>query len=129
MAKRTDAEKKAWREKMTGLCQKVSGMSPEQREEIARKMPVVTCEGHPISGWNCSYLASQSDHTFTVIGGFSQWKKAGRMVTKGQKSLARIFVPMGRKKDPDGGPEGRVNFRSVPMFDITQTEEAEAAAA
>ena len=58
------------------------------------------------------------------IGGFQQWRKAGRMVRKGEHSIGSIFVPIGVSRDPEDGQDpDKVNFRLVPVFDITQTEE------
>ena len=124
MAKYSDAEKKAWRERMNGLIKQVSALEPEQREEISRRMPIVTCEGHPISGYNHCFLTMQTVLTLTIIGGFRQWKRAGRTVSPGQKAAGYIYVPM-KKKDT---VEEKLRFRLVPVFDISQTEEAAVAA-
>jgi len=122
MPKRSDAERKAWREKMNGLVKQVSNMSPEKREEIARKMPIVTCEGHPLSGFNACFLSMQSGRTLTIVAGFKQWGKADRRVCEGQHAAGYIYVPTNRKKDSGPDPDEKVRFRMVPVFDIYQTE-------
>jgi hypothetical protein len=129
MAKHSDAERKEWREKMNGLIKQVSGLSEEHRAEMARRMPIVTCEGHAISGFNHCFLSMQTDKAITIIGGFRQWERAGRTVSKGVKAAGYIYVPL-KKKDTEGEtriPE-KLRFRMVPVFDISQTEESAVAA-
>ena len=121
MAKRTDEEKKEWHEKMRAMVKQVGQLSPEQKAEIAAKYPIVTCEGHEISGFNSCFLTMQTETPLTIIGGFRQWERAGRMVTKGNKAAGYIYVPMKGKKDAE---EEKLRFRMVPVFDISQTEES-----
>ncbi len=128
MAKHSDAERKEWREKMNGLIKQVSGLSEEHRAEMARCMPIVTCEGHAISGFNHCFLSMQTDKAITIIGGFRQWERAGRTVSKGMKAAGYIYVPMKKKKDGKDITEERLRFRMVPVFDISQTEESAVAA-
>ena len=130
MAKRTDQEKKEWHEKMRAMVKQVGQLSPEQKAEIAAKYPIVTCEGHEISGFNSCFLTMQTETPLTIIGGFKQWERAGRTVSKGMKTAGYIYVPM-KKKDAEGEtrtPE-KLRFRLVPVFDVSQTEEKEKVAA
>ncbi len=92
-------EKKARRERMGVLIKQVGELSPEEREEIARRMPIVTCEGHPISPYNACFLSMQTELNLTIIGGFKQWQRSGRQVSPGQKAAGYIYVPMKKKKD------------------------------
>ena len=101
MAKYSDQEHKEWRERMNGLIKQVSGLSDDARVEMAKRMPIVTCEGHAISGFNHCFLAMQSDKAITIIGGFRQWERAGRTVAKGNKAAGYIYVPL-KKKDAEG---------------------------
>ena len=127
MAKRTDEEKKQWKEKMAALVKEVGQLSTEQKAEIAAKYPIVTCEGRAISPYNCCFLTSQTEISLTIIGGFKQWGRAGRMVAKGNKAAGYIYVPM--KGKDDAPKEEKLRFRMVPVFDISQTEEIETVAA
>ena len=130
MAKHSDAQRKEWREKMNGMIKEVSGLSNERREEIARKYPIITSDGHAISAFNTVFLTLQTELSLTIIGGFKQWERAGRTVAKGVKAAGYIYVPMKGKKDAEGEtrtPE-RLRFRMVPVFDIAQTEESAVAA-
>ncbi len=123
----TDDEKKAWRERMRGLVKQVAGMTPEARATMAAKMPIITCEGHALSVFNQCFLMFQSGSaTLTVIGGFRQWKKTGRAVKEGSRSIGYIYVPMVPKqngKEEEAGEPEDVRFRLVPVFDVSQTDE------
>ncbi|MGV9268167.1 ArdC-like ssDNA-binding domain-containing protein [Kitasatospora sp. NPDC003701] len=69
----------------------------------------------------------------TAVAGFGEWKKQGRQVVKGEKSI-RIWAPMTVKKkdqetgevatDKDGNEKKRTLFKLVPVFDVSQTEPA-----
>lgn len=88
---------------------------------------VVTVEGRTLSGHNQLFIASQAAGT-TVVGGFHQWRAAGRMVRKGEHGLS-IWVPCLNKKESAGGEEiegaGKLRFIMGVVFDISQTQEAE----
>jgi hypothetical protein len=83
---------------------------------------VATIEGHPLSFKNAALAALQRPNV-SLVGGFQQWRKAGRMVRKGEKAIG-IFLPLVRTSD-DGEAAG-LAFRVVNVFDISQTEEAAA---
>jgi antirestriction protein ArdC len=58
--------------------------------------------------------------TASQVAGFRTWLTLGRAVRKGEKAI-RINAPIPIKKtEPDG--EDRVAFRTVPVFDIQQTD-------
>ncbi len=102
----------------------IRSMSEAEREELAAKMgTVVNPAGHALTFRNAALLTLQSGrYDLTMVAGFRQWVKAGRIVLKGQHSVGCIMVPMTGKKTEDG-EEGKVFFRYVPVFDVTQTEE------
>ena len=120
MAKYSDAQRQEWKDKMQGLIKQVSNLSAADKEKLAETNPITTCEGHAISPYNHCFLAMQTDKPLTVIGGFRQWQRAGRMVSKGNKAAGYIYVPMKGKTDD---PDKKLRFRMVPVFDISQTEE------
>lgn len=118
------------RQALKALWQKVSEMTEEQRAEFAEKVgTVVTCEGHPLTVNNTILLAYQADNV-TVVGGFQQWKQAGRQVMKGQRALG-IWIPGNKKDDPHKQP-GEISddkpsfFIFGSVFDISQTEPIQA---
>ena len=71
-------------------------------------------------------LAAQSEgrEAPSIVGGFQQWRKQGRMVRKGEHGYM-IWIPTHRKEE--GAPEddeGELNFIIGYVFDVTQTEVA-----
>lgn len=135
-SKRTPDEIRAWHQTMAGVARKVKAMSPAEREALAERLGIVTCEGHALSFYNMCFLycqAGDGQMIPTMIGGFRQWQKVGRMVIKGQHATGYIYVPIGIRKaaededpeDTEGQEPESVHFRLVPVFDVTQTEEKE----
>lgn len=124
----------ARREKMRGLAKTVSAMTPEQRTAIFSAHPVMTIEGRALSMFNTCFLVSQLE-TVSIVGGFAQWRAAGRVVNKGEHGLA-IWIPMkGRAEKEDlNKQEGEISskdlkdnmrFALATVFDIGQTSEIE----
>ncbi|MFH1831503.1 MAG: ArdC-like ssDNA-binding domain-containing protein [bacterium] len=112
------------REKIKQLRLIIKDMTVAQRQAVADKYGIVTIEGHPLSPYNQCFLLSQAELKFTVVGGFQQWRKAGRTVLKGKKGFL-IFVPSGNKKDDDSTQLEDVYFFTAVVFDISQTQEIE----
>lgn len=113
---------------MRKLAKQISGMSPEDRNALAARMPVVTIEGRALSVFNSCMIAMQRPDA-TVVGGFRQWINASRAVKKGEHGLA-LWVPM--KIDKPEGTEGEpdeLHFLLGTVFDVTQTQEVETAQA
>jgi hypothetical protein len=74
---------------------------------------------HAYSFNNCCLIINQCPEASSVAG-FNAWKKLNRTVKKGEKGI-RILAPMVRKEAED--PETtRISFRSVAVFDVSQTE-------
>ena len=122
--KHTQEEVKAWRLKMKEVAAKVRALPETEQEELARQYGTITAEGHRLSRFNTIFLSFQAGRPLAQIGGYRQWKKAGRQVIKGQHAIGSIFVPIGAKNNETGELEdNNIRFHSVPVFDITQTEE------
>ena len=114
------------RTKMRAIAKQISGMSELQRAELVRDWPT-TIEGHQLSMFNACMIALQGGAT--VVGGFRQWKRAGRSVMKGQHGLT-IWVPLGKDKRDNGQSEqlsedSPLRFILATVFDVSQTEEQE----
>ena len=109
------------REKLAAMAKQIAAMSPEERAALAAQ-GVATIEGHALSLKNTLLLIMQRAQV-SVVGGFRQWKQAGRVVRKGEKALA-LWIPITRKETNESGEE-TVNpgFRIANVFDISQTEE------
>jgi len=76
---------------------------------------------HSYSFNNSMLIASQRP-TATHISGFRTWQKLNRQVRKGERAI-RIFAPRTlTEQDANGDDTRRVYFRSVPVFDIAQTD-------
>jgi len=120
------------KEKIIRIRKTLSEMTEEQRQAIADKYGIITVEGHLLTPHNQCFLVAQSEINFTVVGGFQQWKKTGRIVRKGEHGFL-IFVPSKAKQDEN--PEivldnEDVHFFTATVFDISQTvviERSEAA--
>ena len=122
------------KEKIIRIRKTLSEMSEEQRQAIADKFGIVTVEGHLLTPHNQCFLVAQlasldasrsgSEINFTVVGGFQQWKKAGRIVRKGEHGFL-ILVPSKSQHDENSeivSDEEDVRFFSATVFDISQTE-------
>jgi len=122
----TEQQKLEYREKKKSRIQTIrktlSEMTEEQRTQLIEKFGiVVTIEGHPLTAHNTCFLYAQTEKPITVVGGFQQWRKAGRTVKKGEHSLL-IFVPSQKGKEEQPADENDVFFFTANVFDITQTE-------
>ena len=124
---RSRRKQQYWQEKKVRIKQIRSAlalMSEDQRQALADKFGIVTAEGHLLTPYNQCFLVAQSPINFTVVGGFRQWKKAGRIVRKGEHGFL-ILVPS-KQKDDDSNNEissdEDVKFYSATVFDISQTE-------
>jgi len=81
-----------------------------------------------LTPYNQCFLVAQCDGlNFTIVGGFQQWRKSGRMVKKGEHGFL-ILVPSILKNDENSEKvddfilDEDVRFYSATLFDITQTE-------
>jgi hypothetical protein len=112
------------REKMRALASSVAKMSAAERAELAARFSGVTIEGRTLSGHNQCLLALQIPLA-TIVGGFQQWIKAGRIVKKGEHG-ASIWIPLG-PKDENGNVhlDDERRFMTATIFDISQTAELE----
>ena len=126
------AKAKEKRAKVRDIAKKIAAMSETERAAMVQNWPT-TIEGHALSAKNACLIAYQTlgGQGATVLGGFRQWKKAGRFVRKGEGGMS-IWIPLMRKtKDANGdeiNEEGeRPNFGLATVFDISQTEETQEA--
>ncbi|NJD23487.1 MAG: hypothetical protein FIA82_12615 [Melioribacter sp.] len=111
------------KEKIIRIRKTLSEMTEEQRQAVADKFGIVTVEGHLLTPHNQCFLVAQSEINFSIIGGFQQWKKAGRIVRKGEHGFL-IFVPAKAKQENNSemiSDEEDVHFFTATVFDISQT--------
>ena|SRR3990167_5982280 len=109
------------------LAGKIGRMTADERGALAASLPVIaTVEGRTLSVFNQCLVASQCP-TATLVGGFQQWIKAGRVVCKGEHGLA-IWVPTHAKADPNAqsgemSSADETRFIMGTVFDVSQTDE------
>lgn len=114
------------KEKIIRIRKTLSELSEEQRQAIADKYGIVTVEGHLLTPHNQCFLVAQSEINFTVVGGFQQWRKAGRSVRKGEHGFL-IFVPSKQKETENPvdnflESDEDIKFYTATVFDISQTD-------
>jgi hypothetical protein len=107
--------------KMKQLAEQFAKMSEAERVELSNQLGSLrTIEGRPLSFKNSALLYFQRK-SVSIVGGFQQWKKAGRIVRKGEKALA-IFCPASRKTEEGETTDSPSFFFTGNVFDISQTE-------
>ena len=122
------AKSDARRARFSELAKSIGAMSQDQRLTLAASMAgAVTVEGRALSVHNACLLAVQAPSA-TLVGGFQQWIKAGRVVRKGEHGLM-IWAPVRQKDDASRQPgelssKDRQGFIMVTVFDVAQTDEA-----
>lgn len=134
----TEAQKGAAaerRRKMRELARRIGAMTPDERTRLIGDCSVVAIEGHGFSFFNTLMVITQLPGA-SVVGGFRQWRAAGRCVRKGEHGAA-IWIPItpGRAggeelpETPDAKPSrGRPRFILGTVFDIAQTDPVQAGA-
>lgn len=86
------------REKFRELARKIAALPDAERSELVmRAGAVLTCEGRALSQVNTLSLVMQRP-AVSMVGGFWQWKRAGRRVRKGECGLS-IWIPRIGKVD------------------------------
>ena len=120
------AAAEARRNKFRSLVQQVAAMDEAERAALASKIEVMTVEGHTLSPTNQVLVVMQCEHA-TLVGGFQQWRKAGRHVRKGEHGIS-IWIPKTPKEDEHKRP-GEISSKDLEMhffvgvvFDVSQTE-------
>jgi hypothetical protein len=99
----------------------LSSMNESQRQALVSKYGFISVEGHSYSLVNQCLIAFQCP-TATVLGGYQQFRKAGRQVKQGEHGIT-IFFPSVRKSDDDIESDDQVRFYCATIFDISQTYE------
>jgi len=115
-------EKKA---KIKALRQRIANLKPEEKAALLGRGLIATIDGRLLSPYNTMMIYFQSTHGIpVVVGGYKQWRAAGRHVKKGEHGYTILF-PVGEKTE-DGDIISAERFYTATVFDISQTEETEA---
>jgi len=109
------------KDKIKELRKFLSKLNATERQQMAAKVGIMSIEnGHSFSVTNQCLMFYQNPNV-TIVGGFQQFKKAGRMIKKGEHGMC-IFYPTARKSDNDEeSDEDNVSFYVGTVFDISQT--------
>jgi hypothetical protein len=110
------------RAKIKELRAKLANLTPEQQEIIRKTGMVGTVEGRTLSFKNAALVGFQYPNA-SIVGGYQQWKRAGRQVKKGEHGMM-IWIPCG-PRDDDGELIEAERFLTATVFDIAQTEPIE----
>lgn len=116
----------ARRAAIKNLCAIVKALPIEKRVLLAASYGIRNPDGRELSPFNQCLLVHQNS-SVSIVGGFQQWKKLGRSVKKGERSMA-IWVPCGKQAESAGeaganpDTENDRFFILGSVFDITQTE-------
>ena len=110
----------ARRARIKELLTVIAAMSETDRQALAAKITVTTCEGRRLSAFNHCMVVNQMEDA-TIIGGLHQWREQGRKVRKGEHGLY-IWVPAG-ERDAQGQTVfvDEKRFVLVAVFDVSQT--------
>jgi hypothetical protein len=112
------------RAKVKQMCATIAALPESDRIALSNQCLATNTQGHTLSPHNQMLIAYQFASA-TVVGGFHQWKAAGRSVKKGEHCIS-IWVPIGAKDsktatEPTDTTE-RPGFMMGAIFDISQTE-------
>ena len=112
------------KDRIKELRQRLVNLNNAERKTLQDKGIIATVEGRPLSLHNTLLLYLQiTRRTPSIVGGYRQWRKAGRQVNKGEHG-AVIFFRVG-DKDDDGEIIEAQAFYTAVVFDITQTSKIE----
>jgi DNA-binding helix-hairpin-helix protein with protein kinase domain len=115
------------KEQIKTLAETVARMTEEEKQTYISKAGVVLkSDGTMLSLSNMMMAVLQNDRA-TMVAGYEQWKSLGRQVRAGEQSI-KIFAPTLRTRTDDQGEETTsTRFILVSVFDVSQTDEIEAA--
>lgn len=113
--------------KIKMLMTQLKQLDEEQVNIIGEEMEIRNPEGHELSQKNkCLLVFQAGDNPLSVVAGFKQWQRHGRIVSKGSKGYL-IAVPSKtkEKENKNAEEEDEIFFLFKTVFDISQTEELE----
>ena len=104
------------------LMRQLKSMDEGEQEVIAGELNIKNPEGHILSAKNqCLLVFQAGDNPLSVVAGFKQWQKHGRIVSKGSKGYL-IAVPSKTKEKEENEEEDELFFIFKTVFDVSQTE-------
>lgn len=111
--------------KVNELRKRLSNLSDAEKQALISRGIIATVEGRTLSLHNTILIYMQTDGRVpSVVGGYKQWKRAGRQVSKGQHGML-IWFPIGTKDEETGDVLSAEYYQVATVFDISQTEPIE----
>jgi len=111
--------------RISELRRRLAGLTEAERKAFTDRGIIATVEGRTLSLHNTFMVYIQCNgQTPSVVGGYQQWRKAGRQVVKGQHGYTILF-PVGDKDKDTGDIDEARTFYAGTIFDIAQTEPIE----
>ncbi len=110
------------KEKLQEAKKKLASLTDDEKKQLVSQHGIVTIEGRSLSVTNTMLVMMQQEKA-SVVGGYKQWKEAGRQVRKGESGLA-IWFPA--KSKAESAEDDDTFFLCGTVFDVTQTDEIEA---
>lgn len=113
------------KERTRQLRQKLASLTAPERQVLAGRGLIATVEGRTLSLHNTLLVYIQCNGVIpTVVGGYQQWKRAGKQVKKGEHGFI-IWFPVGAKDEETGDILSAETFYTATVFDISQVEAKE----
>jgi len=104
------------------LRERLANLSDQEKQALASRGLIATVEGRTLSLHNTIMVYLQSNGTIpTVVGGYQQWKRAGKQVKKGEHGMM-IWFPVGQKDEETGDILSAERYFTGTIFDISQVE-------
>jgi len=110
------------KERIKQIRQKLSNLTEQEKQALISRGVIATVEGRQLSLYNTLLVYLQANGQMpTVVGGYQQWRKAGKQVKKGEHGYM-IWFPVGAKDEGTGDIVEVDTFYTATVFDISQTE-------
>lgn len=104
------------------LRERLANLSDQDKEALISRGLIATVEGRTLSLHNTLLVYLQcNSQAPTVVGGYQQWKRAGKQVKKGEHGFI-IWFPVGSKDEDTGDILHAETFLTATVFDISQVE-------
>jgi len=114
------AEKKL---KIKQLRERLANLTDDEKQALINRGLIATVEGRVLSLHNTLLIYLQCNgKTPTIVGGYQQWRHAGKQVKKGEHGYT-IWFPVGERDEETGDIISAETFYTATVFDISQTED------
>ncbi len=109
------------KQRIAELRRKLASLTDTEKQALTSRGIIATIEGRQLSLHNTWLVYLQCNgNTPSVVGGYQQWKKAGKQVKRGEHGYM-IWFPIGTKNE-DGDILAAERFFTGTVFDISQIE-------